>query len=297
MTILIVGSEGFIGSHLVNYFGAKGELITSDVKASQSFSKKHYIVSRYASDYTQIFKDHQVDVTIFAGGNGSVPYSLTNSKEDFLLNTENVYNLLHAINVYQSSCKFIHTSSAAVYGNPRTLPVSEKHPVRPLSPYGWHKYLSELICTEFHDLYGILTCSMRVFSVYGEGLRKQLFWDLYQKSLSSKKIELFGTGNESRDFIHISDLVKAYDCIIQNASFNGECINISSGNETTIRDASMCFKNNYDSNLEIQFTQKVKEGDPVNWRADTSLLKSFGFKAVIELDEGMKIVAKWMQSI
>jgi UDP-glucose 4-epimerase len=259
--------------------------------------EKHYVVSRYFSDYSLIFKEQPVDVCIFAGGNGSVPYSITNPKEDFLINTENTYNLLDSVKLHQSQCKVIHTSSAAVYGNPMTLPVSEQHTVQPLSPYGWHKYFAELICTEFHALYGILTCSMRVFSVYGEGLRKQLFWDIYQKSLTDKKIELFGTGNESRDFIHISDLSKAYYCIIQNAAFNGECINVSSGIETTISEAAACFKNNYDSSIEIQFNQKVKQGDPVNWRANISLLNTFGFKSDIQLDEGMKMVTKWLRSI
>jgi len=83
---------------------------------------------------------------------------------------------------FNNKCKYLHISSAAVYGNPKQLPVKETDNCQPLSPYGWHKWMSELICQEYFRLYNIRSLIVRPFSVYGPGLRKQLFWDLYGKA-------------------------------------------------------------------------------------------------------------------
>ena len=119
------------------------------------------------------------------------------------------------------------------------------------------------------------TCSLRLFSVFGERLTKQLFWDIYQKSKSGKHIGLFGTGEESRDFIYVGDLAIALDKILQHTRFAGEVINVSSGVETTIRDAANSFCRQLGNDYVLEFNGQRKEGDPVNWRADIRLLESF----------------------
>ncbi len=70
--------------------------------------------------------------------------------------------------------------------------------------------MAEDVCKLFYEQYKIKCCSLRIFSAYGEGLKKQLFWDLYQKVKANPSVVLFGSGNESRDFIHISDILLAY---------------------------------------------------------------------------------------
>jgi dTDP-glucose 4,6-dehydratase/UDP-glucose 4-epimerase len=205
-----------------------------------------------------------------------------------------VYLLLHNIRKYQPSCRFITFSSAAVYGNPDTLPICERMSSSPLSPYGFHKMLSEHICTEFFKLYQILTCSLRIFSAFGPGLYKQLFWDLAKKTDESEIVELFGTGNESRDFIYIDDLVSAVDIIVSKASFTGEVINVSSGKEILIRHAAETFLNHYKPGAELKFSGIAKPGDPLNWKADISKLKSLGFDPCVSFEEGVKKYCDWL---
>jgi dTDP-glucose 4,6-dehydratase/UDP-glucose 4-epimerase len=98
----------------------------------------------------------------------------------------------------------------------------------PISPYGYHKLAAENLCKEFNDIYNIQTLIVRIFSAYGPGLKKLLFWDLHQKSLSSDKVELFGTGEETRDFIFIDDLVKALELVMVNSLYENDIINIES---------------------------------------------------------------------
>ncbi len=295
MRILIIGSKGFIGSHLIEHFShdQKNEVFGCDVLDDNS--QNYFKVNKFSPDYNVPFSSHQFDNCIFAGGNGSVPYSLENPDVDYHLNTQTVNSILSCIFRHQPECKFIHMSSAAVYGSPASLPITEQAAIKPISPYGWHKYLSEIICKKYYSLYKIKTISLRVFAVYGERLTKQLFWDIYGKIQKSNDITLFGTGNESRDFINIRDLVNAIDVIINKGDFNGETYNVSSGIETTIKEAAQEFCRIYDNNVNVTFSGQTKEGDPINWRADISRLTSLGFEAKVGLSLGLENYIKWLK--
>jgi UDP-glucose 4-epimerase len=207
-----------------------------------------------------------------------------------------VFNILEAIRKFAPGCKFLNLSSAAVYGNPASLPVSETQPVKPLSPYGWHKLQSEMLCQEYHEIFGIATCSARIFSAYGIGLTKQLFWDWYQKVQSNSQITLFGTGSESRDFIFIEDLVRALDCVVTASAFRGNIINVANGKEMAIKDAIEVFKKAFGKNFTYTFNGTVRKGDPVNWVADIQQLKSLGYRQQVTFEEGLKRYIEWLHA-
>ncbi|KIA85260.1 NAD(P)-dependent oxidoreductase [Flavobacterium sp. AED] len=294
MKILIIGSKGFIGSHCVDFFQSKGyEVWQADV--NESADKKFYKIERQNSDFSLVFKEHQFDVCINASGSAHVGFSFENPSKDFELNVANVQKILVAIRNYNSNCKFINFSSAAVYGNPKTLPITENSICKPLSPYGFHKLQSELLLTEYHKFFGLNTCSLRVFSAYGPRLKKQLFWDLYQKSLKSDVISLFGTGNETRDFIYINDLVQIIDLVIQNSTFQGSIYNVASNTETTITEAAQVFIHAFSPEKEVVFNGEVKVGDPNNWLADMEILKKYGFEPRFNLNLGLKKYAEWLR--
>jgi dTDP-glucose 4,6-dehydratase/UDP-glucose 4-epimerase len=142
------------------------------------------------------------------------------------------------------------------------------------------------------------TVSLRIFSAYGTGLRKQLFWDLYQKMLKSKgTIELFGTGKETRDFIYVEDITQAIDCIINNAGFDGGVINVASGIEVKIEEVAHTFVRHMNKDLAIKFMGNGKKGDPLNWRADIGKLQTLGFNARVDMNEGIKKLAEWLKNL
>ena len=151
-----------------------------DVVAPAIYDENFLLLDKSNPQFDKIFLQHTFDICINASGSGSVQYSIENPQEDYRLNAKNVFEILSAISKFNTRCRFLNFSSAAVYGNPETNPVSEKTRTKPLSPYGFHKLISEQICAEFYHLNKIKTCSMRVFSSYGEGLHKQLFWDIFQ---------------------------------------------------------------------------------------------------------------------
>ena len=297
MKILLIGSKGFIGQHLKKYFISRQHQVWgADVIVEYAHAEQYFLIDASNADYHAVFQEQVFDICINCSGAASVPDSLIHPIRDFNLNAGNVFKLLDAIRMYQPICRFINLSSAAVYGNPTSMPVTENSVVAPLSPYGFHKQASEKICEEFFRFFGIATCSLRIFSAYGEGLKKQLFWDLFQKTKSASPVSLFGTGKESRDFIYIQDLVQAIDLITQYVDFKGQAINIANGEEVFIEDCVKTFYGYFDEPVKYHFVGQVREGDPNNWVADISTLQQLGYHQQHRLADGLKKYYEWIKA-
>ncbi len=293
MKFIIIGSQGFIGSHLFDYFSKNNPTWGADI---QPIDKPNYFyIDPEKDDFEIAFQNEKYDVCINASGNGLVSRSVSDPDFDYRLNTHNVYKILSNIRKYNPACKFIQLSSAAVYGNPVALPIHEDHPLNPISPYGYHKLITEELCRMYTQLFGVPTAIVRIFSVYGPRLQKQLFWDTYHKYLKNKQVELFGAGTESRDFIYIDDLVRAFDLIIQKSPFQADIYNAGSGEADTIRDVSTLFLSLLDKEAYPQFSHVTKAGDPVHFQADIQKLKDLGFTASTDLRQGLTHYIEWIK--
>jgi dTDP-glucose 4,6-dehydratase/UDP-glucose 4-epimerase len=274
----------------------KEEVWGADVVTDYVHPEQYFVIDSSNSDFHALFADIQFDLCINCSGAASVPDSLQHPLRDYNLNTANVFKLLDAIRISQKNCRFINLSSAAVYGNPEVLPIPATASAAPMSPYGIHKLMSENICREFYLHFKVPTCSLRIFSAYGEGLRKQLFWDLYQKTKAGTVIALYGTGEESRDFIYISDLVEAIYLVAQNGDFTGEAVNIANGEEVLIKDCVAGFYDLFERKIEFSFIGQTRAGDPNNWVADITPLKNLGYQRQHSLGEGLKKYYEWIRN-
>jgi UDP-glucose 4-epimerase len=298
MKILIVGSKGFIGGHLATFLKSRLDIVVYECDVMVDYEKENYfLIDATNADYQNIFQNNTFDICVNCSGAASVPDSIKNPLRDFTLNTYNVVKMLEAIRVNQPGCKFINLSSAAVYGNPEQLPVLENLHLNPISPYGIHKMQAEQVCRTYSSFYNIPTCSLRIFSAYGNGLKKQLFWDLFQKAKKGKEIELFGTGQETRDFIHVDDVSNAIFCCLQKAEFKGEAINVANGEETSISSAVKTFYSFFPKEKKVRFNGQVKKGDPLNWRADISQLKEMGYAQSVDLHDGLSNYFLWISRL
>lgn len=294
MKILIIGAKGFIGSHCVEYFSRKHEVWQCDVVVDYN-TPNYLLLDATNANYEEIFATTNFDVCINCSGAASVPDSIKHPQRDFNLNTFTVFKQLDAIRTQSPQCKYVHISSAAVYGNPISVPIKENQPLLPISPYGRHKKMGEDVVEEFYTQFGLKTCSIRVFSAYGVGLKKQLFWDLYQKQKATNNVALFGTGKESRDFIYITDLVQAIEYVVKKADFKGEAINIANGEELTIQKVTTCFYKLLNNNVNVSFDGEERKGDPINWVADISKLQQLGYKQKTSIEEGLLNYVKWLK--
>lgn len=295
--VLILGSLGFIGSHLVKHFTERGlSVIGCDLTEHSSSYYNYQKISILSPDFEALFDEYQFAVCINASGSGNVGFSVLHPLSDFETNTYSVAKVLDAIRKYQPACRYIHISSAAVYGNPVRLPVKETDATAPLSPYGFNKLMSEQLCTAYHQLYKIPVAIIRPFSVYGNGLKKQLLWDICSKLAKANTVELFGTGNESRDFIHVSDLALLIELVLEKSDFQLDIYNAASGNETSISEIAIMQETSFGSTKVIRFTGQNKKGDPLNWKADVAKSRAIGFFNQKELKAGVEEYIHWFKT-
>ena len=106
---------------------------------------------------------------------------------------------------------------------------------------------------------------------------------------------LFGTGKESRDFIHVSDLIKVIDLVIGKGKFNNDCINVANGKELYIKTIAETFYDVLDPSVSIQFQGQVRKGDPINWVADVSKIQELGYVNSVNLKSGITKYVAWLK--
>ena len=293
MNIKIIGSSGFIGSNLLKFLlKKKYNVIGYDIRES---SNRHCLIIKKIEDIIteKVFKN--TDVVINCSGSSDVNFSYLNPLTDFEKNSYDVFKLLNGINKFNQRINYINISSGAVYGNLASENVNEKSKLDPKSIYGFNKLMSENICEQFNAIYDIRTTSIRIFSAYGPGLKKQLFWDLYNKSLEKKNIKLFGSGNDYRDFIYIEDICNAIELLIHQKFKKHEIFNVASGNKTLISEAVDLFFSLLDKKISYKFSKKLLIGYPKGQHADISKITKLGFKPSHSLGKGLSHTIKWMR--
>jgi len=295
-SILIIGSAGFIGSNLaINTLKNGYNVYGIDIMGLSFSDYNYYNISIASVEFQSLMKQVKFDFIVNCSGSADVSFSFSNPAKDFELNVTNVFIVLNAIKEYQPNTKYIHFSSAAVYGNPSVFPIVETTLVKPISNYGFHKHHSEQICEQFSILYNLDIKIIRAFSVFGYGLKKQLLWDIFQKGRFNDAVVFWGTGEETRDFIFIDDLVSAIFCILSNPNSKLEVYNVANGKSVKIRNVIESFYEALGWNRNISFNQLQKVGDPVFWKVDVKKLVDLGYKQSFSLKQGLFETAKWYQ--
>jgi len=300
-TVLITGVAGFIGRYVARYFSEQGwSVIGIDNSPPENapltnLAAYHQLQLPDAA-LNNLLKQYSPNIFIHCAGRAAVSLSMTEPTADFYTNTVLTFEVLNALRLYTPSCRFIFISSAAVYGNPEALPVTETQSSAPLSPYGFHKWQSEKLCLEFTKIYGLPTASVRIFSAYGPGLRRQVLWDICCKAITYNTVKLHGTGRESRDFIHGLDIAKALMVVANSAPMEGEVYNLGSSREVAIAELAEMIVNTLECNATPLFDGIVPIGTPLNWQADISKLNALGFTPSVLLEQGVKTFVHWCRA-
>ncbi|MCY7273320.1 MAG: NAD-dependent epimerase/dehydratase family protein [Phormidesmis sp. CAN_BIN44] len=300
-TVLITGVAGFIGRYVARYFAAQGWSVIGVGNAPPENAPLANLAAYHQIQLPNpqlngLLQETTPQLCIHCAGRASVGLSVTDPSADFHTNTVLTFELLNSLRLYAPTCRFVFLSSAAVYGNPKSMPVSEVHPPAPLSPYGFHKLQCEQLCLEFTKIYDLPTASLRIFSAYGPGLRRQVVWDICQKAITQDAVILQGTGQESRDFIHALDISRALNVLAISAPMQGEVYNLASGRESTIAELASLVLEALEYDYTPKFDGVVPVGTPFNWQADISKLAALGFTASVPLEKGIKTFANWCRA-
>jgi nucleoside-diphosphate-sugar epimerase len=299
--VLICGAGGFIGQHTSNYFVRKGwSVVGAGHSGSIGFSDYAEKIPYFTGDFAdRFFSQHLLDKVqpthiIYLAAPADVANSFADPFDDFCKQTQPLFSILEASRKLKTSPKVLLVSSAAIYGNPSCLPVSESAQPSPISPYGFHKLQQELIADEFFTLFDLPICKARIFSTFGEGLRKLAVWEITRRALQND-FSIKGSGNESRDYLYVEDIANALNSICANGHFKGEVINVASGNETSIKNLASLIYNSIGFKEEPQFTGQAILGTPQKWCADIEYLKLLGFQQSTPLEVGLHQTTDWIK--
>ena len=299
-TLLVTGVAGFLGRYVARHFASKGWRVVGldevPPENAQLAGVEYRRLQLPSAALGGMLRELAPQVCVHCAGRASVGWSLEQPSADYRGNALLVFELLEALRQHASGCRFVLLSSAAVYGDPATLPVTEGHAISPLSPYGYHKRQAELLCEEFSRIYGLPTACARIFSAYGPGLRRQVVWDICEKILATGQLTLHGTGAESRDFIHAEDVAQGLRTLAESAPCQGEIYNLASGVEVTIAEVAHLVLKAIGSPVQPAFDGRSTPGNPLHWRADIQKIAALGFAPSIALPHGISAVARWAQA-
>jgi UDP-glucose 4-epimerase len=308
MKILVTGGAAFIGSHIIE------RLLTQnhDVICLDNFDPyynpeiKERNISLFLSDKrcTVIRGDildrnliceilNDVDVIFHEAARPGVSVSTDNPLKSHEVNTTGTLNLLESA-VKSDVKRFIYASSSSVYGSVQYLPFDESHPTSPVSPYGVSKLTGEHYCRVFTDLYGLPSVTLRYFTVYGPGMRPDLAIHIFtHQALKNEPITIFGTGNRTRDFTHIEDIV---DANMLSLTKGTGVYNIGGGHRVSIRKLAETIIEITKSSSTIVYRES-KKGDAEHTYADTSKAqRELGWNPKISLDQGLKGYVEWVST-
>jgi UDP-glucose 4-epimerase len=215
--------------------------------------------------------------------------------QDYQRTVGTTLSVLEFIRLHLPSAKLVYPSSAAVYGNVSQLPINEKAPLHPVSMYGVHKKIAEELCIAYGNHYAVSTAVVRFFSVFGVGLRKQLLWDACEK-IEKGNFRFFGSGNETRDWLHIDDAVSLLFRAGENASTDCPIVNGGCGAELPVRDLLKELFSAFFVSDPPQFSGESPIGDPSRYCADLSKSQKWGWIPKKSLREGIREYAEWYQN-
>ena len=300
-SVLVTGAAGFLGHHIVAQFAREGwKVIAIDHVAPPTAEFAHGVTYHQLqlpnTLLGSLIAAESPNVCVHCAGSASVGLSLESPDIDFHANTVLTFEMLEALRRNAPECRFLLLSSAAVYGDPTSLPVSEAHPPAPLSPYGWHKLQCEMLCTEYSRFFKVPTSVARIFSAYGAGLKKQVVWDICHRVLTKGALTLHGTGRESRDFIQATDIARGLFLLAESGAATGDVYNLSSGREVTIAELAGLLREELAPGMPVEFDGAATPGNPLNWRADISKIAALGFAPQIALEDGLREVARWSRA-
>lgn len=303
--ILVTGGAGFIGSHLAE------KLVTTGWKVSVvddlSIGKIENLQDQIGSGKVQFVKGDirdgksmtklvkGFDAVAHMAAIASVSFSIKNPVLANDVNANGTLNLLKACSDAGVK-RFVLASSCAVYGEPHYLPIDEEHSTIPISPYAVSKLAAEHYCQVFHKVYGLETVVLRLFNVYGsrqnsagEGGVVAKFAECLR---SESPLTIYGNGSQTRDFVHVNDVVEAFILALKKPRLGGCVFNVGSGIPTSVRTLTELMLGLAGSNFGV-INGTPRAGDIVHSFANVEKAeKMLGYAPKTTLQEGLKSLIK-----
>jgi len=268
MKVVITGGAGFIGYYVVRFLRSKNFNVLVYDSFMRAFNELKYLKKlgvnvwrgdiRSFSGFLEMLKRFKPDVIVHLAAFVDVGESLRKPLSYFrnnALGTAVVAEACRRVGVE----KVVYASSAAVYGEPRYLPIDEEHPAEPLSPYGLSKLVGELVLRQYARNYGLKVTVLRLFNVYGSGQNPAyagVISRFIERAIAGKPLIIYGDGLQTRDFVHVEDVAEAfYKAIVSDVT---GVFNVGSGKPTRIIDLVAIVREVAGGNVRVKFAPPRK---------------------------------------
>jgi UDP-glucose 4-epimerase len=308
--VLVTGGAGFIGSHLVDRLvEADNEVVIVD---DFSFGKEENIIHHRESRQVQIERADVCDaeeMTRLARGIDVIfhlaVFCLRNSLHQPIrshgVNDTGSLRMLQAA-LQNGTERFLYTSSAEVYGTGLYFPIDENHPFLPTNVYGAAKAAGELYARSYWGTYGLPTVTVRLFNTYGprehsKGRRAEVIPRFVMRTLAGQRSVIFGTGQQTRDFTYVDDIVSGIILAAECDEAVGDCVNLARGQDISVATICEMILQKLDRlDLEPLYLQEGRPADIDRMHADASKAQRLlGFSADISIEEGLDRYIDWVQ--
>lgn len=295
MKILVTGGAGFIGSHIADRLIELGhDVVIVDNLSTGSKDNVNPRAAFYQVDITTkedleyVFKVEEPEAVIHQAAQIDVQLSLKFPSADAWTNVIGTINTLECCK-NNGVKKIIYASSAAVYGTPLYLGIDEKHPVDPLSPYGISKHTPEHFIRAYHYLYGLKYTILRYANVYGtrQGVNGEggVISIFINKLLSNERPVIYGDGEQTRDFIYVSDVTEANVAALHNG--DNEIFNISTNEKISVN-SLLTLMNQVSQTAMLPIYKDERSGDIKDSYLDNrKALEQLNWSARFGLREGL----------
>ena len=321
MRILITGGLGFIGTNLINYLVKKDKIKQIIIVDNQSKSSTKYLDGISSYKYFNNIKSYRInksrinvvnadiknrpfankitkniDCVIHLAAESGVDLSIKNPRKSFDININGTFNYLDACRINNVK-NFIFASSGSVFGDAKP-PMSEMTLKNPISTYGSSKLSIETFCETYSKIFEINTTILRFSNAYGPYSlhKKSIIANFSKNIIDGKPISINGDGKTTRDYIHVTDIVKAiYNSLNQKGSHQN--FNISTGKQTSIntllKNISNIFSKFGYKKIIIK-NQKERKGDMrFNSMSSKKYLKYYKEKKFINVNDGLRNTIEW----
>jgi len=305
--ILVTGGAGFIGSHLVDRLLTEGFDVTviDNLSTGQRGNIAHH---KDGKDFHFIEGDIRdtalikkvvtnVDAVFHEAALVSVPRSVENPLSTNEVNVSGTLNLLKTSTDARVR-KFVYASSSSVYGETKTLPKHENLTLHPISPYAVSKLAAENYVRAYYKVYGLDTCCLRYFNVYGPrqtyGPYSGVIPIFVNRLLRGEPPLIYGDGTQTRDFTYVQDVVEANMLALTEKGATGEVFNIATGNQTTINQLATMLQQIMNQTNLRPVHANPRSGDIKHSYADVAKAKKLlQFNPKISLKNGLTKLVKW----
>jgi len=296
MKILVTGGAGFIGSNVVDAYIEKGydvvvvDDLSSGKKENLDKKAKFYKLDICDGALDGVFREEGIDIVNHHAAQVDVRKSIADPAFDARINIEGSLNILENCRKYKIQKIIFVSSGGVIYGECGSLPPNEESPVSPLSPYGVSKYAVECYLFTYAKIYGLKYTTLRYGNVYGP--RQDPYGEagvvaiFSGKMLNNEETNIFGDGEQLRDYVYVGDVVKANILCLESG--DNEIFNIGTGTSTSVNRLFSEMKELTHYSKEAMY-KPPRAGELIRSSLDVGKVEQkLGWKAEASLKQGLK---------